>query len=253
MKLTLDRRTAQEIADMLVANTPFVVEGYVPRGTSTLISGEGESGKSLITEHLAMAVANGFDWMGHAVDKGPVIILDRENTAEFDLKPRLPALRAGFEAEGHEISLENIIIPELPERFALNDLDSILALSELCESVKPTLVIVDSLGDFITGGDSNSADSMFTVFNNVNSLMRKHNCAALVIHHLRKRGDGSNGNNSAGQRVRGSGAIRDTVRSNIAVSKTKSGLITIEHEKSNRGQTMDRLTVQLVATDVNRH
>lgn len=229
---------------MTVVESPFIIEGYIPRGVITVISGEGESGKSLLTEHMAIAVSNGLPWFGHATEQGPVIILDKENNAAHDLKPRFTKFQNGFNVDGKMISTKDVLIPEIPSDIYLDSEKGMIVISTLVEIYRPSLIIIDSLGDFVRG-DQNSSTVMFGALNGLNDILSKYGCAAIILHHMRKWGESNNG---AGQRLRGSGAIRDAVRSHLSVSKTGSS-IRLEHEKSNRGKAEDPMHLEFLATD----
>jgi hypothetical protein len=57
----------------------WLVEGLVPSGTVTMLSGDGGTGKSLLSLQLACAVALGHQWIGFPVASGRAMFVSAED------------------------------------------------------------------------------------------------------------------------------------------------------------------------------
>ncbi|HEX3945336.1 MAG TPA: AAA family ATPase, partial [Rhizomicrobium sp.] len=139
-----------------------VVEGLVPKRAVTGLSGDGGTGKSLLALQLAVAIQRGTNWLGRVVfERGPVLYL----SAEDDLKEvhrRLYAILAGEQATFTELAGLHIV-PLVGEESILGKPDSdgsvsptalFHALESRIKTLRPVLVILDTLSD-VFGGDEN--------------------------------------------------------------------------------------------------
>jgi hypothetical protein len=82
--ITLPVRTAREMGAATPEEPDWLVEGYVARGTVTLLSGKPKSaGKTTLTLHLIAAMQNGTPFLGFATKPGRVLYLTEERPATF--------------------------------------------------------------------------------------------------------------------------------------------------------------------------
>jgi RecA-family ATPase len=78
----VDRHSRFRSADWKDRPVPpreWLVEGLIPHKTVTLFSGDGGTGKSLLSLQLAVAVASGGSFLGKPVKQGDVIVLSVED------------------------------------------------------------------------------------------------------------------------------------------------------------------------------
>lgn len=237
--LGITHRTGTDIRKMKTNKPAFVVDGYLPRQVVTALSGEGGVGKGFLTLLMAVCVANGIPFFGKAVEQGTVLIWDAENRPEYDIKPRLDGICGQLQKEGLDVSTDNIIIPEFNRILPLSSPEGIRALQLHCEIYRPTLIIIDSLTDYVRG-DMKSSELMVEIVNNINCVLHKYDNAMLIIHHWNKGGLGYD----YGDRLRGASGFRDAIRSHIAVDK-KRGTLVLCHEKANCGGLQEKLYVNI--------
>ena len=75
----------------------WIVYNRVPRRECVLFSGEGGAGKSIEQLHLSAAIALERDWLGAALDPGPVIFIDAEDDEKV-LQRRTKSIAAYYDA-----------------------------------------------------------------------------------------------------------------------------------------------------------
>jgi hypothetical protein len=163
-----------DVAAMLTTEpepVDWLIEGFVARGTLTLLAGREKEGKSLLAMACAARGATGGGTLaGIRVEPLRVAILDAENGhRELHRRLRSLGLRAEhadridiYEAVGHDL------------RRHLHEIESVL------ETSKPDLVILDSWRS-LWGGDENDSGEVSRVLDPVRNLVRPHNAGAVLI------------------------------------------------------------------------
>src|SRR5271170_3660671 len=73
---------AASFASKDVPRREWLVADLIPANTVTVLSGDGEVGKSILALQLGSAVALGKDWIGTAPELGPVIYLSAEDSVD---------------------------------------------------------------------------------------------------------------------------------------------------------------------------
>jgi KaiC/GvpD/RAD55 family RecA-like ATPase len=182
-----------DVAGMLTTEpepVDWLIEGIVARGTLTLVAGREKEGKSLLCmAFAACGVADGGTLAGIQVAPMRVAIVDAENgTRELHRRLRSLGLRSThadrievYEAPGHDL------------RRHLHEIEAVL------KAFKPDLLILDSWRS-LWGGDENDAGEVARVLDPLRNLIRAHDAAALLIHHMRK-GGGYRGSSAIGASV----------------------------------------------------
>ena len=107
----------------------------------------------------------------------------------------------------HEINLLNVA--------------QVNALIEGAESIKPALVIFDTLARCIPGADENSAKDVGLAVNHSTMIQRKADCSIAWLHHT----------NRADRGERGSGAMRGAADTMIELSANGDGIIRVSCSK----------------------
>lgn len=200
-----DRAPAQlppwtlEDLDLILPDTEWLWQHWLPKGFVTLLVGEPGVGKSALALAVAGIVAQGGTWpSGQASEPGLVVWVESE-AAHAILRERatkwgLPKVCFLLPSTGDD-PLEHLW---LDSRRGWEALEREVAR----EGVR--LVVVDSLRGAYRG-DENASVSI-ALLNRLAALARDKGIAVLVVHHLRKRGllDGKGLNLD---RVRGSSAI----------------------------------------------
>lgn len=181
----LDLAARPALPDLIVGMMPTV-------GVGALI-GAPESYKTFLQIELGLSVASGRSFFGvDVLSPGPAVLVAGEGLGR--LSSRVAAWKLA-----HDVSLEaSLGMQVFPEPVQLGDGRSVDHLIRLCASVKPRLVMLDTLARCSTGLDENSARDMGVIVEALDSIKRALSCFVMVAHHITKQGSTE----------RGSGALR---------------------------------------------
>jgi KaiC/GvpD/RAD55 family RecA-like ATPase/DNA-binding XRE family transcriptional regulator len=177
----------------------WLVEDFLARGTITMVAGEAGAGKSAMTQHLAVTMANAAaagleedDCAGMTVRAGKVLIVDAENGANL-VRGRLQA--AGLTLPGARFC---------PVRLA-EDLDLSTGVAQcraLLAAERPDMVVLDSLSSLWSGSIS-SVTAVKKVIRSLRSLATEYGCGMLLVSHTVKTGKSYRGSGVLGQSIDG--------------------------------------------------
>jgi RecA-family ATPase len=144
-----------------VPDQEWTVLNRIPRGETTLFSGEGAAGKSTSMLHLSSAHVLGRDWLRTLPEPGPAIFLDAEDN-ETILHRRLAAI-----AGHYQVSFNDLINGGL-HLISLHGRDASLAtfnhgkmeptplyhqLLDAAHSIQPILITIASSANAYTGSE----------------------------------------------------------------------------------------------------
>ncbi len=187
------------------------VDKLVPDCGLVAISGLPGSGKSWITEHLALAVASGTPLFGKfETQEGSVLIIDKENNISL--------IQKRFKLLG---GLEGLGVYFLNREFFVEEDQLIEEIVSLIQKLKIKLVIVDSLIRIYRNKDENSSNDMAEVFRQLKRF-QEVGAAVVFTHHHRKQSIMAK--NVASESMRGSSDILAAVDCHLAVDKTEDGI-----------------------------
>jgi KaiC/GvpD/RAD55 family RecA-like ATPase/DNA-binding XRE family transcriptional regulator len=177
----------------------WLVEDFLARGTITMIAGEAGAGKSAMTQHLAVTMANAAaegldedDCAGLTVRAGKVLIIDAENGANL-VRGRLQA--AGLTEAGAK---------HCQVRLA-DDFDISTGLAQcraLLAAEQPDMLVLDSLSSLWSGSISSVA-AVKKLIRSLRSLATEYGCGILLISHTVKTGKSYRGSGVLGQSIDG--------------------------------------------------
>lgn len=214
----------------------FVIEPLVPRGYTTLFSGHGGSGKSILALTWAAYVACGRSWGPFRLEAGRVMFLSMEDPAKlllyrlrriceshhlpYDKVMKNLILVDGTESEPlvQEVSNEHYIRVAEPT-------DTVHWVERRIEEID--LLIVDNASDAFDGNE-NERRQVRSFIRILTKLVRDHDGAVLLLAHIDKAAArfGSNGNSYSG-----STAWHNSSRSRITLIDSQ-----VVHEKLNVGR-----------------
>ena len=86
-----------------VPERKWIVPGFIPAGTVTLLSGDGATGKSLLAQQLAVARALAREWIGLLPEPGRTLVLSAEDDAD-EMQRRLEDIRKFYGAKMADLS-----------------------------------------------------------------------------------------------------------------------------------------------------
>ena len=172
------------------------------RDSIVLIAGEPKIGKSEFVISMAMAAANGGEWL-HAPfnGKNSVLWLNAELQRDYVIK-RVAKYRneiSGderfFSTAKNEFPFRRI--PDLASKSGLN------YLRNMAMKKQPDIVIVDPLANWVTGSDENKSNEMIVAIGNICSVFE--GATVVIVHHLKKTDIKKT---PSFDDIRGSGALR---------------------------------------------
>jgi hypothetical protein len=155
---------------------PLLVEGLLAGEGVHLAVGDSGLGKSPLFYQLGLCVAAGIDFLGLKTTKGKVIYFDLENP-DVGSEKLQESLRAF-------LGLTNSADAE--ENFLTVDQGEPTHLKALIEEYQPKLVIIDPFRSFDEAAADNDNLQSAKLFKMMKRLAKKHKCAFLIVHHIRK-------------------------------------------------------------------
>ncbi len=212
---------------------PWLVHGLrLAPGRPTMIAGYSYSGKTLVAQSIALAIASGrLVWGIYSVPKGPALCLD------FELGPRLirsrfQRLARGMGVDPRELDEGQLRCAHFPP-FKLDDPQIVERLTRACDGV--AICIIDSF-TASTSCDENSTAAGGPGYR-LAEVSAATGCTFLLIHHARKPSKDAAG--GATMAVRGSSAIFGSMGSVFVMGGPKGEPVRVSHEKEeNGGQTL---------------
>lgn len=190
-------------------------EGYLARGTYTMLAGAIQAGKSTIAMSFAAIVTTGGRWPDGTSCSAPgnVIFWSSEEVVSSVVKPRLMAAGADL-SRIHTIESS---VNEHGERCPFDPTQDIPRLREEIASIGgASLVIIDPLISAVEG-DTNKANDVRRALQPVVSLAEEFDCVVLGIHHIAKNSEGK----AANDRALGSQAFTAMARVVLMATKVK--------------------------------
>ncbi|MBN1874724.1 MAG: AAA family ATPase [Anaerolineae bacterium] len=157
-------------------------EHWIPRGMLSLLGAVPGAGKSMIALDLTKRVLHGLPFPNGAFNPHqegqPVIYIDGEVVPQL-IKER---------AERWRMDTKNLylLLPRPNDMIDFSRIEYQELLRQMIETVRPALIVVDSLSSVTSKGE-NSIEDVRAILGYLNSLATTYQIAILLIHHLRKR------------------------------------------------------------------
>ena len=207
-----------------------LVEGLMTIGSSVVVYGDSNSGKTFWALSVATAIATGTDCYGRKTDPGLVVYLASE--APASIRSRMQAIK-----KFHGCSLENLAMVPVPMNFYSGDQDAndVIELVKAVEQIKGQpvrLIIGDTLARMSAGANENSGEDMGPVMARFDQVASATGAAMMIIHH--------NGKDAA-RGARGWSGIRAHIDTEIEVSEkdgVRSVSVTKQRELPSKGETI---------------
>jgi replicative DNA helicase len=222
--LTTSQPRQYQAFDELAATIPeieWLWQSWIPRGMLTLLGATPGAGKSMIALDLSRRVIHAKPFPNGApnpcVDGAPVIYIDAEVVPQI-IKERVER----WEMDASRLFL---MLPRPNDMIDFSRIEYQEQLRNMVASIKPALIIVDSLSSITSKGE-NSIEDVRAILGFLNELANTHNVAVLIIHHLRKRSGAQMalpGFELGIDDFRGSSHITAMARSIMALSVVQTG------------------------------
>jgi len=194
------------LSDALVSPPPLadeLIEGILRKSHKMLISGPSKAGKSFFLMELAVALANGDEWIGFQCRKSRVLYVNFEIDEASCINRFIQIRNAikerkGYPCEhtadllvwnlrGHAMKLGNLV-PKLITKVKDLNLD---------------VILIDPIYKVISG-DENNASDMAAFCNEFDRIANELKCSVIYCHHHSK---GAQGQKKAMDRASGSGVF----------------------------------------------
>jgi phage/plasmid primase-like uncharacterized protein/KaiC/GvpD/RAD55 family RecA-like ATPase len=207
-----------------------LVEGLMTIGSSVVVYGDSNSGKTFWALSVATAIATGTDCYGRKTDPGLVVYLASESPSS--IRSRMQAIK-----KYHGCNLENLAMVPVPMNFYNGDQDAqdVIELVRAIEQIKGKrvrLIIGDTLARMSAGANENSGEDMGPVMARFDQVAQSTGAALMIIHH--------NGKDAA-KGARGWSGIRAHIDTEIEVIEkegTRSVTVTKQRELPSKGDTI---------------
>lgn len=196
----------------------YLITDLLTNSSLNVFYGEAGSKKTYSILSMAVAVANGKDWLGFSTKKSPVIFIDEES-GEKRFSRRLNETMKGADCNAtgqlFYISLAG---------FKLDNKEDIKTIESQINERGAKLVIFDALAD-IMDGDENSKRDVQPIMNALRKMADNTDSSIVLIHHSNKSGG-----------YRGSSAIKASADLMVQVtSDLDDSVVTFKTEKNRDG------------------
>lgn len=192
-----DFQSIAEVKSCRPVLAPPLIDGILRQGHKMLLVGPSKAGKSFSLLELAICIAEGKPWMGHACARGQVLYVN----LELDTNSCWNRILDVYEKLGYDIS-DNMDVWNLRGRSV--PMDKLAPkLIRRASKKKYIAIIIDPIYKVITG-DENSADQMAAFCNQFDKVCTELGCAVIYCHHHSK---GSQGQKRSMDRASGSGVF----------------------------------------------
>jgi archaellum biogenesis ATPase FlaH len=170
--------TGKELYDMGVKDIPWLVDNIFLKSGIMVLSGSSDVGKSTLLRQLSLTIVSGQDnflgWRLNATYKKVIYV-----STEDDKTAVSYSLNKSLDETAEKSYLTNV-------RYIFNTKDLVKNLNKMLEESPADCIIIDALGD-IYGGQLNQMNEVRNFFNDYFSIVDKHNCLVIFLHHTGKR------------------------------------------------------------------
>lgn len=224
----------------------FLIEGWLPRRTTTLFSANGGVGKSNVSLQIAASIATGAAWFGIPTIQGKVLVI----SAEDDTKTVHFRMTNICKSTGVELT-------DLHSRVFLYDMtqeDCIVWrdggatevmqwLSDAAHRHEADLVIIDNSSDVFCANENDRAQ-VRGFMRCLNMIAKARNCAVLLLAHVDKASVRFKSGIDTDSTFSGSTAWNNSARSRWAMFREKKDIVRLKHEKSNHGDIQESVDLE---------
>lgn len=212
------------VSDIEKEYVEWLVPGYIPKGTITIIGGDGGLGKTSLWCNIASAISNGTPCVLQENNdvlypQGEVVYFSGEDDTARVLRPRL---------EQNGANLDNIkTIPMDDDAFTSLSIGGAL-IEGIIEARRPMLVIFDPIQQFIKNADMSKRNDMRQIMTSLSKLGKKYGTTFILVMHTNKRDKIG----SFRDKLSDSADLWDIARSVLALGRNQNNENFITHEKS---------------------
>jgi hypothetical protein len=208
----------------LIAYPPdvaYLIDPIIETNTLGIFVGESQTYKSFCAIDVAASIATGTLWHGRDTLQGSVIYIAGEGHKGLGLRAKAWEIDRGVPLANAPLYFSNASI-------SMMDAQSMKAVTEAVEAITvehglPKLIVIDTVHRNFGDGDENATQDWAVVFQHLDALRVRFNCAILLVHHT---------GHTAGKRARGSSALRAGVDFEFLFQRTDEGEVKVECMKA---------------------
>lgn len=211
-----------------------IVEGILTAGSSSVIYGDANCGKTFFVVDMSCAVALGIPWMGRQTEPGLVIYLAAESPAS--VRGRLQAYQ-----KHHGVKVPDFAIVQSPIDLFDGESDT-LKIIETVQQIeqergqKARLIVGDTLARLSAGANENAGQDMGLVVRRIDLIRAECKAHFALVHHCGK-------NTAAG--ARGWSGVRAAVDTEIEITDSPTGRCCEVTKQRDLGTKGDRIGFRL--------
>lgn len=160
-----------------------IVEGLLTAGSTSMIFGQSNSGKTFLALDMACAVARGMEWMGRRTVAGLVVYVAAESVGS--VRGRLHAYQ-----QHHGVALSNVVVVERALNLMMDhEVEGLVAGIKKAEEqvgLECSLILGDTLARMTPGARENAVEDMGLVIANTDRIRRATGAHFCLVHHSGK-------------------------------------------------------------------
>lgn len=187
----------------------IITKGILPEGAGLILTGEGGSGKSLLSLEMALRISKGMPiWDFEIPEAKKVLIIQSENPMG-QMKRRLDSIAYGLKIS----DLPNVHVIEPEFRADLNHERDRKKIKDRIEKVQAQVVILDPLVSYHSSNENDNGQMRRTL-DNLTQISNEMSVSWIVVHHDAKPGEYKKDTKYT---FRGASSIRDWARTMIGL------------------------------------
>jgi hypothetical protein len=164
--------SSAELLELSRSPSEWLVEGRLPRGGTSILTGEAQAGKSTLARELAVSVARGAPWLGFETARGSVLYLHLErDPAEL----RCPFERLGLTPRDDVHFLNDVADAGLLER-----------IRDRARELEPSLIVLDGVESLLRAEESRPGSQTSSPLDRVLGLAEATGAHVLLVHGLER-------------------------------------------------------------------
>lgn len=216
----------------------WIVEGFIPAGGITILSGAPSTFKTMLCMEIAKCISSGSAFLGKMrCQQQGVLMIDEENSDGI-VQRRFRQL---------EIP-EKLPIRLLLQRGFVVNADAIGKILDVCKKNNIGVVFIDS---FVRVSDAmeNESTSVARVFRDIKKLCQA-GITVVIIHHEKK--EQLFGGRSASSRLRGSSDILAVADAHISLRREKTNgkdIVLVEHNKLRIAKELEPFNIEVTSNE----